>query len=42
MANWDKLNKELDSTLDSMTPEDWNEWKNKTNDSCIIDWELHQ
>jgi hypothetical protein len=42
MANWDKLNKELDSTLDSMTPEDWNEWKNKTNDSCIIDWELYQ
>lgn len=29
MANWDKLNEELDSALDSMTPENWNEWKNK-------------
>jgi len=42
MANWDKLNKELDSTLNSMTPEDWIEWINKTKDSCIIDWELYQ
>jgi hypothetical protein len=23
MANWEKLNKELDDALDSMTPEDW-------------------
>jgi len=29
MANWDKLNKELDSALDSMTQEDWINWKNK-------------
>jgi hypothetical protein len=29
MANWDKLNKELDSTLNSMTQEDWLKWKNK-------------
>ena len=29
MANWDKLNEELDSTLDSMTQEDWIKWKNK-------------
>ena len=42
MANWDKLNKELDSTLNSMTPENWIEWMNKTQDSCIIDWDLHQ
>lgn len=38
MANWDKLNKELDSALDSMSKEDWVNWKN----SCILDWELHQ
>jgi hypothetical protein len=29
MADWDKLNKELDSALDSMTPEEWIKWKNK-------------
>ena len=38
MVNWDKLNKELDSALDSMSKEDWINWKN----SCILDWELHQ
>lgn len=42
MANWDKLNKELDSALDSMTPEDWNEWKNKTQKNSILNWDLHQ
>ena len=42
MANWNKLNKELDSTLDSMTSEDWDEWKNKAKDKSIINWELHQ
>jgi hypothetical protein len=26
MANWDKLNSELDSVLDSMTSEDWSSW----------------
>ena len=31
-------NKELDSALDSMSKEDWVNWKN----SCILDWELHQ
>jgi hypothetical protein len=29
MANWDKLNEELDSALDSMTSNDWIKWKNK-------------
>lgn len=29
MANWDKLNKELDSALDAMTSEEWIKWKNK-------------
>jgi len=29
MADWDKLNEELDSALDSMTQEDWINWKNK-------------
>jgi hypothetical protein len=29
MANWDKLNEELDSALNSMTQEDWLKWKNK-------------
>jgi hypothetical protein len=29
MANWDKLNEELDSALDSMTSNDWTKWKNK-------------
>jgi hypothetical protein len=29
MANWDKLNKELESALDSMSKEDWINWKNK-------------
>lgn len=29
MANWDKLNEELDSALDSMSKEDWINWKNK-------------
>ena len=29
MANWDKLNKELESDLDSMSKEDWINWKNK-------------
>jgi len=29
MANWDKLNEELDSTLDAMTSEEWTKWKNK-------------
>jgi len=38
MANWDKLNEELDSALDSMSKEDWVNWKN----SCILDWVLHQ
>lgn len=28
MANWDKLNAEFDSALDSMTPGDWIQWKN--------------
>lgn len=26
MANWNKLNNELDEVLESMTPEDWQEW----------------
>jgi hypothetical protein len=26
MANWEKLNTELDSILDSMSPVDWTEW----------------
>jgi len=42
MANWDKLNEELDSTLNSMTPEDWNEWKNKPQKNSILNWDLHQ
>jgi hypothetical protein len=29
MANWDKLNEELDSALDAMTSEEWTKWKNK-------------
>jgi hypothetical protein len=29
MANWDKLNEELDFILNSMTQEDWLKWKNK-------------
>jgi hypothetical protein len=29
MANWDKLNEELDSALNLMTQEDWLKWKNK-------------
>jgi len=29
MANWNKLNEELDSALDSMTSEEWIKWKNK-------------
>jgi len=42
MANWDKLNEELDSILDAMTQEDWNEWKNKTQKNSILNWDLHQ
>jgi trans-2-enoyl-CoA reductase len=42
MANWDELNEELDSTLDAMTQEDWNEWKNKTQKNSILNWDLHQ
>jgi 6-pyruvoyltetrahydropterin/6-carboxytetrahydropterin synthase len=38
MADWDALNAELDTALDSMTHEDWLQWKNMS----IIDWELHQ
>jgi hypothetical protein len=26
MANWDKLNSEMDSALESMTSEDWSLW----------------
>lgn len=26
MANWEKLNKEFDDCLDSMTKEDWDNW----------------
>ena len=26
MANWEKLNKEFDDALDSMTKEDWDNW----------------
>lgn len=26
MANWEKLNKEFDEALDSMTKEDWKSW----------------
>ena len=26
MANWEKLNKEFDEALDSMTSEDWKSW----------------
>ena len=29
MANWDVLNAELDSVLESMSREDWLKWKNK-------------
>jgi hypothetical protein len=29
MANWDVLNAELDSALESMSREDWLKWKNK-------------
>ena len=36
------LNKELDYTLDSMTSEDWDEWKYKAKDKSIINWELYQ
>lgn len=28
MANWDKLNKQFDDLLDSMTIEDWQFWAN--------------
>jgi Zn-dependent M32 family carboxypeptidase len=27
MADWDKLNEEFDKRLDSMTSEEWNNWK---------------
>ena len=30
MTKWDKLNKEFDIALDSMTTSDWNKIKNKT------------
>jgi hypothetical protein len=26
MSKWDKLNKEFDGALDSMTPEEWDMW----------------
>ena len=42
MADWDKLNKELDSTLNSMSKEDWIEWKINMQNKSIINWELHQ
>ena len=42
MADWDKLNKELDSTLNSMSKEDWIEWKINMQNESIINWELHQ
>ena len=29
MTNWDKLNAELDNALESMSQEDWLQWKNK-------------
>jgi hypothetical protein len=29
MANWEKLNKEFDDALDSMTSEDWELWASK-------------
>jgi len=27
MANWEKLNAEFDAAVDSMMPEDWQEWE---------------
>jgi hypothetical protein len=29
MTKWDKLNKELNDALDTMTSEDWNTWESK-------------
>jgi 6-pyruvoyltetrahydropterin/6-carboxytetrahydropterin synthase len=40
MADWDKLNKELDSALDSMTPEEWIKWKNKNKMAKYISTKL--
>lgn len=31
MSKWDKLNKEFDDALESMTQEDWNKLKNRNN-----------
>lgn len=27
MANWEKLNKKFDETIDKLTNEDWEKWK---------------
>jgi hypothetical protein len=42
MANWDKLNKELDDALDSMTPEDWKILNQKHKQMNHPDPKLHQ
>jgi hypothetical protein len=42
MANWDKLNGELDSALNSMSPEDWAVWKINMQNKSIINWEMIQ
>ena len=42
MANWDKLNKELDDALDSMTPEDWKILNQKHKQMNHPDPKMHQ
>ena len=51
MTKWDKLNKEFDIALDSMTTSDWNKIKNKTKnqnqnkmdkEQSVIEWFLDE
>jgi hypothetical protein len=42
MTKWDKLNKELDDALDTMTSEDWNTWESKFKEKQNIKNKMEQ
>jgi len=42
MTKWDKLNKELNDALDTMTSEDWNTWESKFKEKQNIKNQMEQ
>jgi hypothetical protein len=42
MTKWDKLNKELNDALDTMTSEDWNTWASKFKQKQNIENQMEQ